>query len=94
VGALVAMGIVAMFMEMADKNGWIPHRRVATVWISESWFQGEQKRCRLLTDLQSPSLLCDQNAQAQKRAVEFRGSLHAVSWECQLKSDLIACRAM
>ena len=91
--AVLTLGVVIGAMEIADQSGWIAHQRVATVWASPGWQGGEVKACALLGDIQTPGLACNRGAQPQRMNVEFRGSLHAVEWNCRRSGEWITCRA-
>jgi hypothetical protein len=89
--AVVTVGIMVVVLETANELGWIPHRRVATVWMMQNWRAGESRSCRLLGDIQTPELLCGNNAERRRMKVEFRGSLHAAEWQCRRKNESLTC---
>lgn len=91
--AVTTIAIMILLLQAADKAGWIPHRRVAMVWTARNWPESESRHCRLLGDIQTPALWCEGDSERQTMNVEFRGSLHAVEWNCRRKGSALVCTA-
>jgi hypothetical protein len=89
----VALAIVAGAMTVADRMGWIEHRRTAIVVASANWAGGEEKSCVLQGGMQTPTLVCNEGAPDQRVKVAFRGPLHATEWRCTRGGEAIDCEA-
>jgi hypothetical protein len=89
----VALAIVAGAMTVADRMGWIEHRRTANVVASANWTVGEEKSCALQGGMQTPTLVCDEGAPEQRVKVVFRGPLHATAWRCTRGGEAVECEA-
>lgn len=89
--AVASIAIMILLLEGADKLGWIPHRRLAMVWTARKWPESESRHCRLLGDIETPAVRCEGDLERQPMNVEFRGSLHAVEWNCRRKDGALIC---
>jgi hypothetical protein len=89
--AAVTLGIMIGALELADKMGWIPHRRFAMVWAPQNWPEGGSQPCHLIGDLETPLLRCGNGAVRRRMNVEFRGSLHATEWRCRQSAESLIC---
>jgi hypothetical protein len=104
----LAGALVLGMYDAADKDGWFPHRRTLSVWMSDDWLVGEFKSCFVSSDTLEANgskevsliLTCiNHNGPLHTMNVEFRGSLDSLEehssstwWNCQRKEDSITCK--
>src|SRR5689334_7765247 len=58
VGIAVLVAFIVAGYEGLDKDGWFPHTRIISVWMSPGWIQGEFKTCMLDGTNKQPVLNC------------------------------------
>lgn len=102
----VVAAIAMRIYKAADSDGWVPHTRTVSVWMSDGWLVGEFKPCFLTRDTLEAGgakevsliLTCGEHSMHEMN-VEFHGSLASVEahgehtwWNCQRTVDSIICK--